>query len=280
MLVLFGGLLASSAKAAEPQPIVSTSLCGDGYVLALADPARIKALSWQADGSLSLAPEPLQSKAGAWPEAEKLLALAPAMLVLGPGDKQMATQLAQSRGSQVHVLPWTNDFAGIETSIQSLGDFLHAEGRAASLVSDLQKRLAKLAQRKQHRSKNDARSLRVLYLTPTLGTAGTGTMVDAAIRAAGGQNLADDLGVSGWGQIPIEQLAAHPPDLILKSFFTGGPPSAVQFRSNHFVLRQIVSQTSSLEIPGAYWVCGGPYLIRAAEQVADQLDQMVKDGPS
>ncbi|PHR63090.1 MAG: hypothetical protein COA47_00300 [Robiginitomaculum sp.] len=266
--------------AAEPKQIVSTSLCGDGYVLALAEPSRIKTLSWQADGPLSLAPKDVRGKAGAWPEAESLLAQAPAKLVLGPGDKPAATQLAQSRGSQVHVLPWTDGFAGIEAAIQGLGEFLHETERAALVVLDMQNRLQHLAERKQRRNLDDALPLRVLYLTPTLGTAGAGTMVDAAIRAAGGQNLADDLGISGWGQIPIEQLVTHPPDLILKSFFTDGPPSAVQFRSNHFVLRQISKKTPSLEIPGALWVCGGPYLIRAAEQIADQLDLMSKGEPS
>ena len=37
--------------------IVSTGLCADGYVLALIEPERIAALSWQVDQPLSQAPD-------------------------------------------------------------------------------------------------------------------------------------------------------------------------------------------------------------------------------
>ncbi|VAW02658.1 hypothetical protein MNBD_ALPHA06-1975 [hydrothermal vent metagenome] len=253
--------------------VVSTSVCADSYVLPLAAPDTIKALSWQAGSALSRAPKQLAKAPRARADAETLLALAPAQIILGPGEAMASTRLSIKRGAQVFALQAKADFPGIRNNISQLSQFLHQQAAGKTLLSDQRSRLEKLQQRTRHRSQK----IKVLYLTPTLGTAGENTFVGAAITAAGGINLASEFGISGWGKVPVEHLAGQTPDLILTSFFTDGAPSVYQFRSHHFVLQQLRQNVPQVEIPGALWVCGGPLLINAAEQIADALDNVAKE---
>lgn len=260
--------LAPMAHAAEGgRKVVSTSLCGDAYVLALVSPAKIAALSWQADGPLSTAPANMRGRAVARADGETLVRFAGTDLVLGPGDSQRAEVMAKQTHSPAFRLAWANDFAAIEGNLRNLGKFLHRSEQAETAITRLRSRLASLPQPKPARPK-------LLYLTPTLGTAGKGTWVDAAMQAAGGDNLADDLGVTGWGRVGLEDLIGHKPDLIVLSYFADGPPSVLNFRSHHPFLQQILRTTPSVTVPGRDWVCGGPKLIDASETMAAAIQKL------
>ncbi len=252
------------------QEVVSTSLCSDAYVLEVVEPERIKALSWQAGSPLSLAPKPLRSLAGAWVGPETLLALAPARLVFDAGINVKAGKLAIERGSEAFQLRPASNFAQIDQNRRQLAKFLGRTEQAEIIIEKQNQRIADLAAKKQ----SESGRLKVLYLTPTLGTAGSETLVDSAITAAGGINLATEYGISGWGQIPLEHLVSNPPDLIVSSFFSAKTHSVLQFRSNHSILRNLRKQVPVIHISGALWVCAGPHLITAAELIANELEQL------
>ena len=268
ILIAVLAMLAASNTLA--QEVVSTSLCSDAYVLEMVEPERIKALSWQAGGPLSLAPKPLQSFAGAWVETETLLALAPAQLVFDAGANVKAGKLAIERGSEAFQLLPASNFAQIDQNRRHLARFLGKPGQAEIIIDKQNQRIADLASRNHNKSQR----LKVLYLTPTLGTAGSDTLVDSAIAVAGGINLATEYGISGWGQIPLEQLVSNPPDLIVSSFFSAQAHSVLQFRSNHSILRNLRKQVPVIHLSGALWVCAGPHLITAAELIANELQQL------
>ncbi|MCF6292188.1 MAG: ABC transporter substrate-binding protein [Robiginitomaculum sp.] len=249
--------------------VVSTSLCTDAYVLALVSPQQIKSLSWQANSKLSRAPGAVRSLSGAWPSQEVLLSLSPAKIILGSGDNIATTSLAERRGSKAMQLAPANDFAAIEDNLVKLGKFLNKQEQAKAVILAQQTRLQNLKASKQNRHKQP----KVLYLTPTLGTAGSGTFIDAAIIAAGAKNFATELGIENWGRVPLELLATQQPDLIVSSFFRDGSPSVLQFRANHSILKGLQQKVPQKHISGGLWVCGGPLLITAAEQIADALDQ-------
>lgn len=251
-------IVVQNACGAEPQGVVSTSLCGDAYVMAIEPEANIAALSWQAGGPLSTAPAQLAALGTARADGEILVHFAGRPLVLGPGDSARAEDWAKKAGSPFYRLNWANDFVAIETNLRQLGQFLHQPERANSAIANMQERLAALPKPKGPQP-------RILYLTPTLGTAGKGTWVDAAIRAAGGHNMATDLGIAGWGRVRLEQLVGRKPDLIVLSYFGDGPPSVFNFRSHHPYLQQVLQSTPTVTVPGKDWVCGGPNLIDASE---------------
>ena len=84
----------------------------------------------------------------------------------------------------------------------------------------------------------------------TGGTAGAGTLIDAAIEAAGGRNAASEAGYR----------------------------TANNTGQRHSAFRRLVDTHASIEVPGALWSCAGPGLIEAAEQIADALDALVGEG--
>jgi iron complex transport system substrate-binding protein len=275
-LALLVGLFLFNAGTgfAAPKRIVSTSLCGDAYVWALIAPQNILSLSWQADSALSAAPKTLRSPHLGIARVERLAALAPDLVVMGPGDPPRAARAAGQAGASIFTLNWSENLDGVYENLNALGK---ASGRAAEaqqVVRSLQARLDRLAQRK------NKRPLRVLYLTPNGTSAAEGVFVDQAILAAGGINHGRALGIKGWGRVPLEKLLLDPPDLILTSFFYEGYASVNNLRSRHPLMQKILNTVPVGNISAKNWVCAGPLLVDAIEEIANAMDALAVGGGS
>jgi iron complex transport system substrate-binding protein len=275
-LALLASLFLFSAGTgfAAPKRIVSTSLCGDAYVWTLIAPQDILTLSWQADSALSAAPKALQSRHLGMARVERLAALAPDLVVMGPGDPPRAGRAAGQAGASIFTLNWSESLGGVYENLNALGK---AAGRAAEaqlVVRSLQARLDRLAQRK------NKRPLRLLYLTPNSTSAGAGVFIDQAILAAGGINHGRTLGIKGWGRVPLEKLVLDPPDLILTSFFYEGYASVNTLRSRHPLMQKILNTVPVANISAKNWVCAGPLLVDAIEEIANAMDALAVGGGS
>ena len=156
--------------------LVSTALCADSYVLALAGPGQIRALSWQVDHPVSAAPDWARDLPRAWPDAERLLMLAPRLAVFDPGGGGRTARLVERAGMPVHELTWTDDFEGVRRNLRTLGQVMDRSDAAETLIADLDARLDRLAARSEAR---DARP-RVLYLNASGGSAGAGPLFQGA----------------------------------------------------------------------------------------------------
>ncbi|MDQ7017676.1 MAG: ABC transporter substrate-binding protein [Robiginitomaculum sp.] len=267
-LLVFAGVgFAAPAKAA-PEHVVSTSLCGDSYVLALVPPQRITALSWQADTKLSAAPAFLRHKDKGMASAERLARLHPDLVVLGPGDPRRAAKVVQKAGAKVLSLNWTEDFEGVFDNLRALGGISGQTQTASTKIKTIKARLAAL------KNRVPKGPVRVLYLTPSGNSAGAGVFVDAAILAAGGINHGATLGIKGWGRVPLEKLTLNPPDLIITSFFNEAYPSIANLRSRHPLMQRVMQNTPTVRIAAKNWICAGPRLINAAEEIAKAMDAL------
>ena len=267
LLVFAGAGLTVPAKAA-PGHVVSTSLCGDAYVLALVPPEHITALSWQADTKLSAAPAFLRHKNKGMASAERLARLHPDLVVLGPGDPLRATKAVQKTGAKVLSLNWTESFEGVFDNLRALGDISGQTQTANTKIKAIKTRLAAL------KTRAPKHPVRILYLTPSGNSAGADVFVDAAIRAAGGINHGATLGIKGWGRVPLEKLTLNPPDLIITSFFNEAYPSIANLRSRHPLMRRVMQNTPTVRIAAKNWICAGPRLINAAEDIARFMDAL------
>ena len=252
--------------------IVSTSLCADAYVLELAGPGRIAALSWQAGDAVSAAPDWARDLPRAWSDAERLYTLAPALTVFGPGEGGRTQRLLDRAGLDATELGWASDFAGVRANLESLGAAMETPARADAAIADLDVRLARLDIRTRQRAVRP----RILYLSASGGTAGAGTYVDAAIAAAGGINVMAEAGVTGWPASDPEALLGVEADIVLTSFFTDGYTSTLNRGLRHAAYRRVLERTTMrADIPAGDWPCAGPRLIVAAEHIADVIDRWV-----
>ncbi len=276
---LFAGFMLAGSGAAYAAPerppahrIVSTSLCGDAYVTALSDPQNITALSWQADTKLSATAGVLRRKNKGFANAERLLSLNADLIVLGPGESSRTTNAAQKAGARAFALDWVESFDGVYKNLAALGKASGRKSQANAKIARIKARLQAVPPPKK--------PIRVLYLTPNGSSAGAGAFVDQAIRAAGGINHATTLGVTGWGRVPLEKLVLDPPDLILTSFFKNGYPSINNLRSRHPLLHHVLQTIPTAHIAAKNWICAGPLLINAVEDIAAAMDQLDARGGS
>lgn len=256
--------------------VASTSLCADAYVLELAGPGRIAALSWQADHPVSAAPDWARGLPKAWNDAERLYALAPGLTVFGAGEGARTRRMLERTGFETFELDWASDFDGVRANLVALGRHLRREVEAEAAIASLDHRLAALSERSAERAERP----RVLYLSASGGTAGGGTYIDAAIEAAGGINVIAEKGVTGWPPGDPETVLAVEADIVLTSFFTDGYEGMLSRASRHSAYRRVMGRGMTEVIPASDWPCAGPRLIDAAERIADIIDDWSRQVPS
>ena len=251
--------------------VVSASLCADAYLFALEPSSNISAVSWQVDQPVSAAPDWARQLPRAWPDAERLFALDPGLVVFGAGDGGRAAVLLERSGYETFELAWVEDFDGVGANLLALGQALGREVEAGATVQALDARLAELERRTARRGVAPS----IAYLSASGGSAGAGTYVDAAITAAGGQNSAALSGVTGWGRSDPELALTLEADIILTSYFTDGFAGTLSRATRHAAYRRLLDGAGRVDIASADWPCAGPRLIDAAEAIADALDAWV-----
>lgn len=257
--------LASSSASAQDLPrIASTSLCGDTYLRALT-PDHIAALSWQSRDKISLATEAERGLPQAWDSPERLVAINADIILFGPGEGFLSGKILSQTNKKTHTLTWGEDFETVIANYTSIGDAVQLN--TDDIISDLKTRLTNLETRKGAR----ATKSKILYLSRSGGTAGPGTYVDAAIKAAGGENL---ITTPSWHNPDPEFLVTLKPDLIITSFFEDGYESINAKPLRHKVVADFINAHPRLDIPGALWPCAGPALIDVAEHIADRIDNL------
>lgn len=256
--------IAAALPAAANARALSTDFCADQYLLALANPADIAALSPDADKDFSYMRAKAEGIRRIRPSAETALALSPdVVLRFWGGDEARLKAL----GLNVVTLNYASDFEGVKANIEAAAAALGAEARGRKIVGDIEARLETLAARSGSHPAT-------LYVTPGGVTAGKGTMIDAILSAAGVRNISADNGLAYWGALPAEAVVADPPALIVTGFF-----SANSERINHWsaarhpAFRKIFGETLTIHLSTDVLSCPGWFSLDAAETIADALEE-------
>ena len=254
--LIFSALLLMGADAPTQHRIVSTSLCGDAYVLEKTPHNQIAALSWQSDDALSLAPLELRGRPKASDNIERLLALAPTLVVFGPGEGSKAMPILQKAGIATVSLDWGESLDAVNANRQKLA------GETGHAISNENLSTPIFVNPPQ-----------ILYLSRAGGTAGPGTFINAAIEAAGGLNIVK---TQGWHTPDPETLATLEPDLIITSFFDQGYESINAMGARHKLVQDKFRTTPRVDVPGALWPCAGPGLTTATRIISQAINELPK----
>ena len=261
------GLLGSAQ--ADPVPNVlpraaSVSVCTDQFLLSLANPEQVAAVSWQAGSVRS----PVRDLVRDYPvirgSAEEMLAVEADIVIFDPYGHPHTSVRLEELGTQVVRLGPISGTADVEDEIQRIADVLGVGQRGTELADELQQRRERLQARSDHLGYHP----RALYVVPGGGGAGADTFIDEIIRLAGFDNLQAELGRVGWGPVPLEQLVETPPDVIIMSFFETSDPSLLDSFGRHPHFRELLATTPIITVPAETWLCAGPYLLDAAEYIA------------
>ena len=248
---------------AEPRRIVSLDYCADQFVLALADRDQIAALSRGARRDDSYFRDRAAGIRQTRGTLEEVLALRPDLIVRnwgGPWDAEAVYGRFNIPVLQVGGAP---DFIAAREDVRDAARTIGHVERGEAIARDLDIRLARLAAGAPRQPSD------VMYLSAGGAVAGSGTMIDAVIIAAGGRNLRTD---ASWTVMPLERLVETPPALIALGFFNSGREQVNAWSpSHHPALRRALRDARTVQLPIAAISCEAWYAIDAADAIAAAL---------
>ncbi len=234
--------------AAAPNHVVSLNLCTDQLLVLLA-PERILALEPLArDPALSFVARKAVTFPRVQADAEAVLRLHPDLVLAGAYGAQTTVALLRQRGVRVVQMESPETFDAVERQLLAAGSLLGEQARSEALVATMRKRLAAIP-RTAHRT---------AMLWEARGwTAGPGSLGDAVLRAAGLRN------VGTGGQVGVEALLTHPPDLLVTQTVPDAPSLATDL-----VETPALASIPRARIRPELLICGGPYSVGAVEELA------------
>ncbi len=251
-------LAAGAAGARAPQRIVSLNLCADQYLMALADPSQIVALSrFARDPEMSAGAAQAMRLPITRGGAENVLGLAPDLVMTNPGFPLMAP----ATGIPTLDLPPAESYGAIVAQVRQVAAAVGHPERGEALVGRMDAALARLS-RTAGRGRTAAYYQRRGYLT------GTGTLVDEILRRVGLVNLASRLDRPVLSRVSLEEMAVARPDYLIVESAT----DRIVDQGTEMLHHPILARFKRLRLPQAWTVCGGPSYVLAAESLVRQLE--------
>lgn len=245
----------------------SLTPCADQYLLGLADPAQIVAVSAEAADprhsffAAAAAHYPTTRGGG-----EELVALRAEVVLTDRWMPLRTTERLGRFGIRVIQIPLPENWDDIAATTRAIAAELGRPAQGEARVAEMRARLERLAARR-----HAARPPLAVYFLPDGGSAGGDTFIDAVLQAAGTRNLAAELGLNGWGTFNLEQLVLAAPELIVMGFFDQGGDTLRMAFARHPVFRRLLERLPAIAVPDRYWLCSGWFLAEAAEYIAERL---------
>ncbi len=268
------------ALAAPPQRIVSLNLCTDQLLLDLVAPERIAALSTlAADPQLSTIARRAPAFRATHGSAEEALALEPDLVLTAEYAAPTTVDLLRRLGRRVVTVPQAETFEGIRVSIRAVAAATQDVARGDALIADFDRRLATLSARASGPipGSGSAADRRLTALSWEINalSAGAATLIDAAMTAAGLDNLARRLRLGRGGQLPLEQIVATPPDILVLANAADDYRTVAADNLAHPALAKAVRGRQTVHIGMPLWLCGSPRTLDAVEALVNARDAVL-----
>ncbi len=227
--------------------VVSLNLCSDQLLVLLA-PARVAALEPLArDPAISFVAAAAAALPSVRADAEAVLRLHPDLVLAGRYGAQTTVALLRARGLRVVQIEEPQSFAAIGAQVMRLAELLGVPARGQALVAGMWRRLEAVQRRRGT----------AMIWGANGWTAGPASLGDAVLRAAG----LTDAGTGG--QIGLEALLTHPPDLLITETAPAFPSMATDLAR-----LPVLAGIARRQVPPALMICGGPFTAGAVELVA------------
>jgi iron complex transport system substrate-binding protein len=249
--------------APAPRRIVSLNPCLDGILLAVADPGQITALShYSRDPNQSAIAAAARRYPFTWGSAEEIVALRPD-LVLTSGMGAMAlTNVLPRLGVRQASFTVPSSVAENLAQVRRVAALVGHPERGEALAARIRAALAAAAPRA-----GEARLGALIYEYHGLAS-GPGTLVDELMRRAGFDNQAGRYGLKRTGEVPLDALIAHPPQVLLAGTLAPGEPVWADRVLSHPALQALAPHMLRETFPEQLMFCGGPSIIPAVAVLA------------
>lgn len=254
-----------------PSRIVSLNVCTDQILIDLVPKERIAAVSiLAADPSVSAATEAARGLKLIHIAAEEVLAADPDLVLAGEGWTPATVGLLRRLGRRVVVVPLATSLAGVRTAVRMIAEAVGETERGERLLAEFDRRVAAA------RPGDGPRLTAIAYQINSL-SAGPGSLLDAALDAAGFDNLARRLPLGPAGRLPLETLVSDPPDLIVLTVAPDQFRTVAADNLRHPALADVLSRRAHIRLEMPLWLCGTPHVAEAVERLRAAREALLRE---
>lgn len=258
--------LAPAMAEGTPKRIVSLNLCADQYLLEIARPEYVAALSHNArNPALSYGAE----KAMGWPisdgNAEELTVLDPDLVIASRIRRPEIRIFLEAKNVSVLEIEPAHTLDDIRAQTKAISEAIGEPERGRMLMADIERRLAAAQAGAPEKKLTAAHYQRRGFLS------GQATLMSEIMQWAGLENIAGSMGARRTQRISMEVLLAAQPEILVSGVPTAGERDIGKEVLSHPALRTLYAKARWIEIPEALTVCGGPSFPVAVEEMQAQL---------
>lgn len=257
--VLAAALALAPGLALAGPRVMSLDSCADQYVLALAPRDSIVGLSHRAISRDSYMREAAAGLPLRRATFESLVAARPNVVVrLWGGDGRLSRAL-EKKGVTTVTLDDAADFDGLRANVRKVAAALDRRTEGEAIVARMDARLARAAGAGKGRA--------ALYLTPGGYTAGSGTLIDAMLKAAGYANASQ---APYYSPVSLEGLVMKPPAAVVLGLFDQARAGADRWGpGRHAALKRVVATRTVASLPASVVGCPGWFAAEGSRLLAE-----------
>jgi iron complex transport system substrate-binding protein len=271
--------LASAAGAAEtPQRIMSLSLCTDQLLLQLVPKERITSVTYLSRSSeYAFLSKEANSVPINYGNAEEILSEHPDLVLAGTFAATPARTLLKRIGAALVEVPPAESFEQIRANTRLVARAVGAAEKGEALIAEMDATLAELARTAP------AQRIVVAGWDGVGNVPAKGTLFDAILTAAGGENVAERLSASafnGYTTVDLEQLVAVHPDILAFGSARVGRLDLSGEQLKHRVVRKLFAGRQ-ITYPETLYSCGLPQsaTVAARDLRRAMLDIVAREQP-
>ena len=264
LLILALSFMATApAWAQAPQRVVTVNLCLDQLALRLAAPGQLVGISFLSrDPRISVMVDRARAVAPVRASVESILDLKPDLVIFDATAHANIKRLVRGAGVPILEVPWAASLEEAEAIIVRMATALGREPEGQALIADMREKRRRLTW-------SGPTTGTAAVLQANRGTAGKGSLMDELLRLSGYRNLAADLGIGAYGQLPLEAVLASQPDLLVLDGNANAHPSRATEFVDHHVLESLAGRARLVSMPIRYSICAGPENFETMQLLAE-----------
>lgn len=247
--------------------VVSTGICADQWLLALADHTQIAGLSKQAiREDFSAYSEEAQGLPSHNGSAEQIVALKPDLILADAFTRRATLATLERIGIKTIKIPPAETLAQWQELLHHTGAALGQEQKAAAL----EKALLPVWQKLARATPPTPVPLAAIY-RPNGYSPGISTLPNDTLKLLGMRNLSAELGMNFTRRLPLETLVYHAPDYLILDTEPERADSLAALTLSHRGLEQFSEHTKKVSYRLSAWFCLSPRSLPAAVTLGHEM---------
>lgn len=264
------GAAPASLGRARPQRIVSLNSCLDVILTRVADRAQIAGLShYSQERDASSLPSGDRDYHFLQGTAEEVVALAPDLVLVDTMTAPATRNALRRLGARTETFVTPETVADSLAQVRRIGALAGHPERGEAEVARIEAALRAAAPLPGQRRP------RALIFQRGGFASGPGTLMDEMLNRTGFTNAMVSYGYRRSSDVPLERVAADPPDLLLSGEPSAGAASWGERVMSHPSLSRASRRMRVVTFPAHLMYCGGPNLARTAGILADARRQVL-----